>query len=284
MKTMSKLILPMLMLTAGVMMAQEKKSKVCIKIDKNENGVVTKVDTCYESSDPAEIDAFIKRMGVVENGTINVSGTSKSKKVMIVKNEDDTNGNKMEQSFSFTSDGDSSENVMVFVDDNGNVTTMGGEDAQVIIKQFDGDDANLDQEIEMLVNEATAGNASASNGTKHVVVFVSKKVEIIDVSSEDRKTMPKEVKSVKGNDFKGLEVYPNPSKGNFAVKYKENTNEPVIIKLYDAMGKEVLNMVEAGTNAEFDKTIDVSSLKKGIYFLHISQGKKAEVKKVVITE
>lgn len=38
------------------------------------------------------------------------------------------------------------------------------------------------------------------------------------------------------------------------------------------------------TEKEINKTLNVTSVKPGIYFLQLTQGKRSEVKKVVITE
>jgi hypothetical protein len=264
-----------------VMMAQEKKSKICITIDENKNGKVTKVDTCFESSDPKEVNAFLKSMGMESN--VIVSG--KGQKKVIIMNKEDKDGAKNEYNYSYTTDGantgDEPEMMTVIVDDNGKVTTTGTGNAKVIVREFNGDDKDIDKEIEAAMKEA---GANGSTTKKEIKVIITRKVMISDVSGEDKKTLPSNLQQVRGNNFEELNVFPNPSKGNFSVSYKGNTSDPVTITLYDALGKTVLVEKGISTDKEITKNIDVSHLKKGIYFLHLEQGKKAEVKKVVITE
>jgi hypothetical protein len=280
MKTIHKFILPALLM-AGSLVAQEKKSKICIKIDENKNGKITKVDTCFESSDPKAMDAFLKSMGM-EGEVVNCS---KGEKKVIIMNKEDKGGQKNEYNYSFTTDGAAGdpEVMTVVVDDDGKVTTTGTGNAKVIVREFSGDDKDLDKEIEAAMKEA---NVESKDGKvkKEIKVIITRKVMISDINNEDKKILPSELQEVKGSAFEELSVFPNPSKGNFNINYKGNTSEPLTIKLYDALGKEVLVEKEISSEKELNKSIDVSGLKKGVYFLHLSQGKKAEVKKVVITE
>jgi hypothetical protein len=282
MKTIHKLLLPALLI-AGTVVAQEKKSKVCLKINEVRDGKATKLDTCFESSDPKEIDAFLERMGQKNM----VVSCGKGEKKIVIMNKDEKDGNRNEYSYSYSTDGKTEGDpdlVMVMVDDNGNVTTTNGGNAKVIVKTVDGDGKDLDKEIEAAIKEADAEMKDGKAKKKEIKVIVTRKVVITDLSSDDKKTMPSDLQQVKGTAFEDLSVFPNPSKGNFSINYKGNTTEPLTIKLYDAMGKEVLMEKETSTDKDFTKNIDVSNLKKGVYFLHLSQGKKAEVKKVVITE
>jgi len=177
-----KLILPFALVLSMSAFAQEKKSKVCIRIDEDKNGVVTKIDTCYECSDPKEIDAFLKRMGVESESsfTTKPNGSGQTKKIFI-KNEEDKDGTKSSYNYTFSGD-DADANVMVIVDDKGNVTTTGADGATVIVKEFKGDNKEMDKEIEALIKEAEAKSGDRKAKTKEVHVFVSKKVEINNVS------------------------------------------------------------------------------------------------------
>lgn len=283
MKTIRTFIfLPVFLLGAYFMQAQEKKSRVCIKVDKNENGTVSKIDTCFESTDPVEIDAFLKRMGMDADVSVQVKPEEGSKKTVIVKNIENTNGSESAQSYSFSMSGNDTSNVMVFVDENGKVTTCGATGAKVIVHDFNGDEDQMNNEIQTIIKEAEEN--SDGTHTKKIMVFVSRKIEISDVSKEDRKSLPKTLKENKGESFHGLSVFPNPSKGSFNLSFKGNTNETLEIKIMDTAGKTVMNMQEKGTETEFNKRIDISGLAKGIYFLHVTQGKKSEIKKIVITE
>jgi hypothetical protein len=282
MKAIHKVLLPALLI-AGSIVAQDKKSKVCLKINEVKNGKATKIDTCFESSDPKEIDAFLERMGQ----TNTVVSCGKGEKKIVIMNKDDKDGQKNKYSYSYSSDGTATgdpEVMTVIVDDNGKVTTTGTGNAKVIVREFNGDDKDLDKEIEAAMKEVDAEMKDGKAQKKEIKVIITRKVMISDLSNEDKKTMPSDLQQVKGTAFEELNVFPNPSKGNFSINYKGNTGEPLTIKLYDSLGKEVMMQKEINTDKELTKNIDVSGLKKGVYFLHLSQGKKAEVKKVVITD
>lgn len=261
--------------------AQEKNSKVCLKIDKNENGAITKIDTCFESNDPQEIEAFLTSMGATGNVNVNTNGTS-SKTITI--NTDDSNG--ATQNYTYTFDmndpGDSTEkNVMVVIDDKGNVITNDIKGGNVIVKKFDGTEEELNAEIEKLTKEAQT-NQTNSAGTKKIMVFVSKQITINDIDNSNAK-LPSSIKT-KGESFENLKIAPVPAKESININFSGNTKEELNINLIDEQGKTVLKEKMISAEKEITKTLNVTGVKPGIYFLQLSQGKRSEVKKVVITE
>lgn len=261
--------------------AQEKKSKVCLKIDKNENGAITKIDTCFESNDPQEIEAFLLRMG--EAGDVNINSNGTGQKTIIIHKEDDTNSGENSFNYSFNIDGevDSSEtNVMVFVDDKGNVITKDIKGGNIIVKKFDSSNEELNAEIEKLTKEIQA-NDNTSNGTKKVMVFVSKKIVINEV---DNAKLPKNLNNKKGDSFEKLVVSPVPAKESININFTGNTKEELTLNLIDEQGKTVLKEKMISSDKDINKTLNVNGIKPGMYFLQLTQGKRSEIKKVVITE
>lgn len=282
MKTIYLIATAAILSISSIGTAQEKKSKVCLIIDKNENGAITKIDTCFESNDPQEIEAFLTRMGANGNVNINTNGRTSSKTI-IINTDDETNGNENNFNYSFNIDGaaDSSEtNVMVFVDDKGNVITNDIKGGNIIVKKFDGSNEELNAEIEKLTKEIQA-NDNTSNGTKKVMVFVSKQIVINEV---DNAKLPKNLNNKKGESFEKLVVSPVPAKESININFTGNTKEELTINLIDEQGKTVLKEKMISSDKDINKTLNINGIKPGMYFLQLTQGKRSEIKKVVITE
>jgi hypothetical protein len=78
-------------------------------------------------------------------------------------------------------------------------------------------------------------------------------------------------------------VFPNPSSGNFNVKVSGYLGSTIVISLYDAAGKRIINPVQY--NYEQDKEFQIRierNLSQGIYFLEVKGEKVKRVVKLVI--
>lgn len=84
-------------------------------------------------------------------------------------------------------------------------------------------------------------------------------------------------------DLKNLLFYPNPNDGQFTLSFDlENTKKPATIKIFNLQGEEIYNEKVSGDSPKYNKEIDLSTEAKGVYFLSITQGKKQDVRKVVL--
>lgn len=81
-------------------------------------------------------------------------------------------------------------------------------------------------------------------------------------------------------DIKDLVVFPNPSNGsvNVAATWEKSNNAAV--KIYDINGRKVYLEFVNGT--EYNKTLDLSHLAKGMYMLQIDTDKGTKTEKIVI--
>lgn len=69
-----------------------------------------------------------------------------------------------------------------------------------------------------------------------------------------------------------MHIYPNPVEEKFKIK----TDDTIInVKLYDVMGKEILNV------KNLNNEIDISKLKNGIYFARIQQLNSTKTLKLI---
>ena len=79
------------------------------------------------------------------------------------------------------------------------------------------------------------------------------------------------------NVMEGTSVYPNPTEGVLNIQLPSSV-QSANIDITDALGRRVLN----STMESAMKSLDVSSLNKGVYFVSISDGTQSSTKRIVI--
>ncbi len=77
-----------------------------------------------------------------------------------------------------------------------------------------------------------------------------------------------------------LEVYPNPSNGFVNIRFYDKTNKATI-SVIDILGKTVF-IDTVSSESAIEKTINVSHLTRGVYFLQIENNNQKYSKKIVI--
>ncbi|MEP7170703.1 MAG: T9SS type A sorting domain-containing protein, partial [Bacteroidota bacterium] len=80
----------------------------------------------------------------------------------------------------------------------------------------------------------------------------------------------------------GFTVYPNPSSGNFIVRFSKISELPLEFSLYDMPGKLIQSKILHQNISANSEQIILNDLKQGIYFLEIKQGDKVAYSKVTI--
>ena len=78
-----------------------------------------------------------------------------------------------------------------------------------------------------------------------------------------------------------ISIYPNPSNGKFSVIIKSNKTQNVVLELYDINAHVIYKKYIYGLTT-FNKSLDISELSKGIYYLRVKTNDNVKVKKVVI--
>lgn len=79
-----------------------------------------------------------------------------------------------------------------------------------------------------------------------------------------------------------LQIYPNPATDNLTLNFKTGKTNDLAIKLFDMHGKEVYAHSERYFSGEFNKSIDLSRMSRGIYLLQIISDNSAVTKKIAI--
>lgn len=84
-------------------------------------------------------------------------------------------------------------------------------------------------------------------------------------------------------EFALKQNYPNPFNPATTIKYELPVDTHVSLKLYDILGKEVLNLVNENKQAGYYQTeLSAASLASGVYFYRLQAGGFVQTKKLVI--
>jgi hypothetical protein len=79
-----------------------------------------------------------------------------------------------------------------------------------------------------------------------------------------------------------LIISPNPATDKITISFAATTDENVTIKIYSITGEVVFAEENKTGNNNFNKTIDVTGLSNGIYFLSVQTGREVITKKIVV--
>jgi PKD repeat protein len=77
-------------------------------------------------------------------------------------------------------------------------------------------------------------------------------------------------------------VYPNPSEGLIRLAFSEASAEPVTIRVFDLMGRMILQKEANAFQGQAELTINLSSAGKGVYILRVSTGSRNKSSLVVV--
>lgn len=74
----------------------------------------------------------------------------------------------------------------------------------------------------------------------------------------------------------GLNIYPNPVRNGNAVTIQTNGSESLQVAVYDILGKQVISRTVT------NNTLNISSLKAGVYLVQVTDGSTTSTKKLVV--
>ena len=78
-----------------------------------------------------------------------------------------------------------------------------------------------------------------------------------------------------------LSCFPNPSSGFFRLQFEVPERGDLIVDLHDASGERVYHETITGFKGRYERTLDLSDKSNGTYFLVITQGDKAQLRKLM---
>ena len=79
-----------------------------------------------------------------------------------------------------------------------------------------------------------------------------------------------------------LDIYPNPSNGNFTANFQTNVNDNYTVKITNTLGQVVYKEALNNFNGTYSRKMDISSCGKGVYMLSVLNSKNETVKKVLV--
>lgn len=230
-----------------------------------------------------------------ENGTTYKITKDESGEMTIEKNGEPVNIEDLKKEDLTDITLDEEGHVKIFKDEDGNYTIkladdldLDGKDGQVFvihegdltaddIEELENGNFTIDVNVDTDVDED--GN--------HVVT-VHKKIEkihvkILDISDPEELTeIPgAHLNSGAGLDLEGINYYPNPSNGQFTLRFAGDQT-PTQVRIIDLMGKEVYNENIPDFSGSYDKEINLSGNNPGTYVLQVIQNDKSWSKKVVL--
>ena len=92
-------------------------------------------------------------------------------------------------------------------------------------------------------------------------------------------------KNIIPNKFALYQNYPNPFNPTTIIKYSLPTDEKVVMKVYDILGREIAALVnEIKTAGTYSVQFDGSNLSSGVYFYSITAGANKQVKKMLLAK
>lgn len=81
-----------------------------------------------------------------------------------------------------------------------------------------------------------------------------------------------------------LGTSPNPARGQVTVRYALPETRNVTVRLYDVLGRRVHAVVSGEQEGCHERSLDVSSLPSGVYFLRLRAGGQARTQRLTVVE
>ncbi len=141
-------------------------------------------------------------------------------------------------------------------------------------------------------NPAISGNVkpiqvlSAFNGQSSLGLWT---LRILDSFAQDGGTLNSwsinlcntQPLSTSENILQNFAIYPNPNKGDFTVQFNSSSNNEIKIEVYDMRGRRIFDNNYENTGL-FRQNIQLNNLQSGVYLVNVQDGKKKEVKRIII--
>jgi hypothetical protein len=88
------------------------------------------------------------------------------------------------------------------------------------------------------------------------------------------------------NEFtaEALTLTPNPAQNAVTINYYTDTENPITIRLFDALGKTVLQQQAIATLGENQLNIDLTALPQGYYLVELNDGVTRVNQKLVVVK
>lgn len=79
-----------------------------------------------------------------------------------------------------------------------------------------------------------------------------------------------------------LDVFPNPSHGEFMVSFNTQSSKDVKVNIYDLSGREVYSASFDNRSPQFNQILSLSDIQPGVYIANITEGNNSASHKIII--
>ncbi|HEU4496837.1 MAG TPA: proprotein convertase P-domain-containing protein, partial [Flavobacterium sp.] len=90
-----------------------------------------------------------------------------------------------------------------------------------------------------------------------------------------------EALKVTENNLSDFVVYPNPSNGNFNVRFDSPSSGKIAIEVFDISGRLIFSH-DYASQGNFNQNIQLDNVQAGVYILNVSDGNAKQAKRIVI--
>jgi hypothetical protein len=251
----TRLIIFALFFTTAVLMGQEnKKTTVRIKKVENVNGVERRTDTTYTVDGPLNVADLQK----FRNDRVNCNDKKGQRTIIIT---DGVSGDPKDMQV---------------------VTRGEGMDERLeeALKAAGTDGDAVEKIVLMNVDE---NKADGKKEKKQVKVVIVRKMQIVDATAEDAQLLSKTTGLTDGQlAADNVKFYPNPNDGKFNLSFLLKEKGDTEVKILNMEGKLIFKESLPDFSGTYNEAIDISKEPKGTYFVRISQGEHAQLKKIVL--
>lgn len=91
-----------------------------------------------------------------------------------------------------------------------------------------------------------------------------------------------EVLDVNNYVFDNFSVFPNPSNGEFNIKFQSEDAGDVDVIVYDLLGRKIARKTYKGLSYNFEERINLENVSEGLYILSVKRGNKMSSQKIRI--
>jgi hypothetical protein len=103
-----------------------------------------------------------------------------------------------------------------------------------------------------------------------------------DARMFDDGAVPDTTVGISVNVISMFNVFPNPSSDMVTIKGYANNDEKLVIELRDMNGRKVETITNTHVTGDYNLSYNVSKLRQATYFVHVNQGPKTWVHRLVV--
>lgn len=251
-----------------------------VQVTVNENGE-PEIQTINSVGTMCNIDSIMQTIGLEWNTETGENNTKTCIKKIVIAGEE---GKSTEHSF-IVSQNEEDENDLISKEKDviimKNISSGESDNVSVITLEVS---ENGEISIEQEGAEVSTENIDIQVSEDGNQITVTAIINVNDINEEEMKMLAgKGIDATEQSlDLQNFNLYPNPTNGMINISFDVQAKEKTIMRIFDINGKEVYKEKIKQSEGIYNKQVDLSGNKKGVYFLQVLQGKESLTKKVVL--